>query len=61
MRSYIYRSQLCRIDIDEDLRLRLPEDKGKAILEAFSEMEFAQHSRRLKAMYERGDYTAGAM
>ena len=48
-----------RIDIDEDLKLRLPRDKGKAILEAFSSMEFAQHSRRLQAMYDR-QHQAGA-
>ena len=50
--TIILDSRCRRIDIDKDLMLRLPKDKGKAILEAFSEMEFAQHSRRLKAMYE---------
>ncbi len=43
----------CRIDIERELRLAIPGDKGLAIQRAFSEMEFAQHGRRLNKIHKR--------
>ena len=48
-----HRPPVCRIDIEQELRLAIPGDKGLAIQRAFSEMEFAQHGRRLKKIHKR--------
>jgi len=38
----------------EELRLRAPGDSGRAAMAALGTLEFRQHARRLRGIYEAG-------